>query len=106
MPALPAQARSWALEPRCVQDFRNVMGKFAAFALHLVLLDIALPFYNGYHWCSELRRMSQVPVIFLSSAADNMNVVMAMNDGGICPVRAWSVHAPHYGRYGDLGNGI
>ncbi len=106
MPSLPAQARSWALEPRCVQDFRNVMGEFAAFALHLVLLDIALPFYNGYHWCSELRRVSQVPVIFLSSASDNMNVVMAMNEGGICPVRAWRVHAPHYGRYGDLGNGI
>lgn len=79
--AIAAQARSWALEPRCVQDFRNVMGEFAAFAPHLVLLDIALPFYNGYHWCSELRRVSQVPVIFLSSAADNMNVVMAMNMG-------------------------
>ena len=48
----------------------------------LVLLDITLPFYNGYHWCQELRRVSNVPVVFLSSASDNMNIVMAMNMGG------------------------
>ena len=48
----------------------------------LVLLDISLPRYNGYHWCSEIRRASKVPVVFLSSAADNMNIVMAMNMGG------------------------
>jgi len=48
----------------------------------LVLLDIALPFYNGFHWCSEIRKFSKVPIIFISSASDNMNIVMAMNMGG------------------------
>ena len=56
--------------------------KFAAYGPHLVLLDITLPFYNGYHWCSEIRKISSVPVIFISSAADNMNIIMAMNMGG------------------------
>ena len=45
-------------------------------------MDITLPFYNGYHWCSEIRKLSKVPVMFLSSASDNMNIVMAMNMGG------------------------
>ena len=48
----------------------------------LFLLDISLPFYNGYHWCGEIRKLSKVPVIFISSASDNMNIVMAMNMGG------------------------
>jgi len=50
--------------------------------IDLVLLDIGLPFRNGYHWCAEIRKLSQVPIVFLSSASDNMNVVMAMNMGG------------------------
>ena len=58
------------------------MPEFVRAAPHLVLMDIKLPFYNGYHWCSELRKISKVPVIFLSSAADNMNIVMAVNMGG------------------------
>ena len=47
----------------------------------LILLDIMLPFFNGYHWCTEIRRLSRVPILFLSSASDNMNIVMAMNLG-------------------------
>ena len=57
------------------------MSEFADFDPHLVLLDISLPFYNGYHWCQEIRRVSKVPVIFISSASDNLNIVMAMNMG-------------------------
>lgn len=72
---------SWDMEVYCVRDFRAVIAEFAANAPHLVLLDISLPFCNGYHWCQELRRISSVPIVFLSSAADNMNMVMAMNMG-------------------------
>jgi len=79
---LSRQIASWDMEPRCVEDFHKVMQEFAAFAPQLVLLDIMLPFYNGYYWCSEIRRVSKVPIIFLSSASDNMNIVMAMNMGG------------------------
>lgn len=73
---------SWGFEARCASDFRNIMGEFAEYEPHMVLLDISLPFFNGYHWCEEIRRVSKVPVIFLSSAADNMNIIMAMSMGG------------------------
>ena len=75
------QIRSWGMEAVTVSDFQNVAGEFAACQPHLVLMDISLPFMNGYHWCSELRRVSRVPIIFLSSASDNMNIIMAMNMG-------------------------
>ena len=79
--AIAQRAAAWSLEVRCVQDFQRVTEEFAEFSPQLVLLDIMLPFYNGYHWCGELRRLSNVPIIFLSSASDNMNIVMAMNMG-------------------------
>lgn len=75
------QAESWEIETRIVKDFRNVLVAFEDFNPHLVLLDIILPFFNGYHWCAEIRKISKVPIIFISSASDNMNIVMAMNMG-------------------------
>lgn len=72
---------AWGMEVRCVQDFHAVMEEFRAFAPQLVLLDISLPFMGGYYWCRELRRESNVPIIFISSAADNMNIIMAVNMG-------------------------
>lgn len=80
--AVLTQLQAWEMEARAVQDFRNVLGEFAAFDPHLILMDISLPFFNGYHWCQEIRRVSKVPIIFISSAADNLNIVMAMNMGG------------------------
>lgn len=73
---------SWGYRVACAVDFEHILQEFTACAPQLVLLDISLPFYNGYHWCAEIRKVSSVPVVFLSSAADNMNVVMAMNMGG------------------------
>lgn len=80
--AVKTQAELWDLEARCVQNFRNVLEEFADFNPHLVLMDVALPCFNGYHWCSRIRQTSKVPIIFISSAADNMNIIMAMNMGG------------------------
>lgn len=76
------QIEMWDLEARCVENFRDVMSEFSEFNPQLVLLDISLPFYNGYYWCTEIRKFSKVPIIFVSSASDNMNIVMAMNMGG------------------------
>lgn len=72
----------WGYETACVEDFENILPFFISFDPQLVLLDIGLPFYNGYYWCGEIRKVSQVPVIFVSSMSDNMNIVMAMNMGG------------------------
>lgn len=79
---LKRHLENWGYAVECAQDLGNVMPEFVRAAPQLVLMDIKLPFYNGYHWCSELRKISKVPVIFLSSAADNMNIVMAVNMGG------------------------
>lgn len=80
--AVQQQISSWGLEAKCVEDFRNVLAEFSAYDPHLVLMDISLPFFNGYHWCSEIRKASKIPIVFLSSASDNMNLIMAINMGG------------------------
>lgn len=72
----------WGYDVHCVEDFCRVLEEFATFSPHLVLLDIGLPFYNGHYWCSRIREISQTPIIFVSSAGDNMNIVMAVNMGG------------------------
>ena len=80
--AMEKQIRSWGNECLCVRDFQNILPVFVEYDPHMVMMDIMLPFFNGYHWCSEIRRISNVPVVFISSASDNMNIVMAMNMGG------------------------
>lgn len=72
----------WGWEACCVEDFSKVLDTFASYNPHLVILDIALPACNGFYWCMEIRKISRVPVLFLSSASDNMNIVIAMNMGG------------------------
>ncbi|MBQ9535046.1 MAG: response regulator transcription factor [Clostridia bacterium] len=74
--------QKWGYETHCVTDFQNVAQCVLLAQPHLVLMDILLPYFNGFYWCAEVRRHSDVPVVFLSSASDNMNIVMAMNMGG------------------------
>ena len=80
--AVKKHVETWGYQAYATQNFQNVMEDFAREHPHLVILDITLPFYNGYHWCSEIRKVSKVPILFLSSAADNMNIIMAMQMGG------------------------
>ncbi|MDR2832364.1 MAG: response regulator transcription factor [Streptococcaceae bacterium] len=79
---LSSHLNTWGFETKTIDDFQKVMEIYTGFQPHLVLMDVLLPFYNGYHWVGEIRKVSKVPVIFLSSQNDNMNVVMAMNMGG------------------------
>lgn len=79
--AIKAQAEMWGMQAHLITNFRNVMAEFVETEPHIVLIDISLPFFNGYHWCSEIRKVSKVPIIFISSASDNMNMIMAMNMG-------------------------
>ena len=72
----------WGYQVRQCRDFEHVLEEFAAFDPQLVILDISLPFFNGYHWCRSIRQVSKVPILFLSSASDNMNIVMAVQMGG------------------------
>lgn len=79
---LAKHLKRWGYETDYVRDFKNVVERFIEFGPQLVILDIMLPLFNGFHWCQEIRKISKVPIIFLSSAGDNMNIVMAMNMGG------------------------
>lgn len=79
---LERQLTAWNYQVGLVQDFQDVLGDFRIFQPHLVLLDISLPYRNGYHWCEEIRKISKVPILFLSSASDNLNLIMAVNLGG------------------------
>lgn len=78
---ISVQIKNWGYETKIIENFEQVMREFVSFSPQLVLLDISLPFFNGYYWCEQIRRVSKVPIIFLSSAADNMNIVMAINMG-------------------------
>lgn len=80
--AMKKQIEAWGNEVLCAKDFQNVIPTFVEYDPHMVLVDIMLPYFNGYHWCTEIRKISNVPVVFISSASDNMNIVMAMNMGG------------------------
>ena len=72
----------WGYDVSYVTDFKNITEQVISFKPHLILLDIVLPYYDGFYWCGEIRKISRTPVMFISSAADNMNIVMAMNMGG------------------------
>ena len=71
----------WGYEVCRTEDFENVMEEFLHFQPHLVMMDISLPFFDGYHWCAEIRKISKVPVLFLSAAGENLNIVMALSMG-------------------------
>ncbi len=73
---------NWDFEVKQARDFKNITNEFNKCNAHIVLLDLILPFYDGFYWCKEIRKISNVPIVFLSSASDNMNIVMAVNMGG------------------------
>ena len=72
----------WGYEVVLVEDFMEVLSIFVKVEPHLVLMDISLPLFNGYHWCQEIRKVSKVPIMFLSSRDQAMDIVMAINMGG------------------------
>ena len=80
--SIEKEMNNWGFVAKKVTNFQDIIPEFVECKPQLVLLDITLPFFNGYHWCSEIRKLSKVPIVFISSASDNMNIVMAMNMGG------------------------
>lgn len=80
--SMSSHLEKWDFDTKCIEDFHGVLETFQGYAPDLVLMDVTLPCYNGFHWCSEIRKISNVPIIFVSSISDNMNIVMAINMGG------------------------
>ncbi|WP_262121479.1 response regulator transcription factor [Anaerococcus sp. Marseille-Q5996] len=79
--ALKKFLQNWSYEVHVADDFSSVYEKFLKVNPDLVLLDVSLPFFNGYYWCEQIRKSSNVPIIFISSADENLNKIMAMNMG-------------------------
>lgn len=71
----------WQLQTTITEDFEKVLEHFKATDPQLILMDVNLPYYNGYYWCTEIRKISQVPIIFISSVSDRMDMIMAMQMG-------------------------
>ena len=70
--SIEKELSNWGFISKCITDFQNIIPQFVEFDPQLILLDITLPFFNGYHWCSEIRKLSKVPIVFISSASDNL----------------------------------
>ena len=79
--AIQKHLETWNYEVYVIDDFEHVLEKYVQIQPELILLDISLPVYNGYHWCEQIRKISSVPIIFISSASENMNIVMAISMG-------------------------
>ena len=79
--SLKKHIETWGYDSKYTTDFKNVLDEFSSYKPHLVLLDVSLPYFNGYHWCEMIRKISKTPIIFISSFSDNMNIIMAINMG-------------------------
>ena len=79
--AIKLQAKTWNFNVKIIENFNDVLTEFSEFDPHIVLMDISLPFYDGYYWCKKIRDISKVPIIFISSATDKMNIIMTINMG-------------------------
>jgi len=79
---LKTSIEKWGFQVYCAEDFGEVFQEFSRIKPQLVIMDINLPEYDGFHWCSKIREISKVPVLFLSSRSTNMDIVMAVNMGG------------------------
>ena len=79
---LALSLRKWGFEVEVIDKFNNIVNEFIEKKPSLVLMDVNLPFYDGFYWCEKIREISKVPIIFLSSRDSNMDIIMGMNNGG------------------------
>ena len=79
--AITKRLREWEFDVYRAENYRDILSEFTVYSPHIVLLDISLPFFNGFYWCGEIRAKSKCPIMFISSAADDMNIVTAMTVG-------------------------
>lgn len=79
--AITRRLAEWEFDVCRAENYRDVLSEFYEYEPHIVLLDISLPFFNGFYWCGEIRKTSRCPIMFISSMSDNMNIVTAMTMG-------------------------
>lgn len=74
--------KKWGYQTTVARNFQNILSEFTLYHSHLVLLDINLPYYDGFYWCSQIRQISDVPIIYISSRSDDKDKIMGMAQGG------------------------
>ncbi|KYH34693.1 response regulator protein GraR [Clostridium tepidiprofundi DSM 19306] len=74
--------KKWGFDGLCIYDFNEVLNVFVRYEPHLILMDINLPHFDGFYWCTKIREISKVPILFISSRNTNMDIIMAINIGG------------------------
>ena len=75
------ELRQWGYETKAVRDFNDVANEIGRYNPNLVLMDITLPYYNGFYWTQKIRQNSNVPIIFISSHNNQVDMVSAMQFG-------------------------
>ncbi|KXB58226.1 response regulator transcription factor [Gemelliphila asaccharolytica] len=78
---LSDELRSWGYEARGIDNFNNIIQEYKKYKPNLILMDITLPYYNGFYFTKEIRKISNVPIIFISSHNDSIEIVQAMQFG-------------------------
>ncbi|WXR62475.1 response regulator transcription factor [Peptostreptococcaceae bacterium AGR-M142] len=74
--------KKWGYEIINIDEFDNIVETYVRTKPHLILMDINLPYFDGFYYCKKIRELSKVPIIFISSRDGNMDIVMAINMGG------------------------
>lgn len=72
----------WGYETKIAEHFEKILEEFLEASPALVLLDVNLPCYDGFYWCTQIRKVSQVPILYISSKGDDRDKIMAMAQGG------------------------
>ena len=74
--------KRWGYDAVMAEDLSDILPQYKSFDPHLTVMDVSLPYYNGLYWCQRIREQSGAPVMFLSSRAEGMDVIMGVNMGG------------------------
>lgn len=72
----------WGYDVCIAKMFNNILDEFLAVEPHVVLMDVNIPSFDGFHWCKKIRGNSGIPIIYISSRDSSMDVIMGMNNGG------------------------
>lgn len=74
--------RKWGYTATAIRKFDDIISVFIKDQPFLVLLDVNLPYFDGFYWCRKIREISDVPIIYISSRGDDSDKIMAIAQGG------------------------
>lgn len=72
----------WGYQAVKAGHFEDILKEFDSCRPHLILMDVNLPYYDGFYWCRKIRESSDIPIIYISSRDDDRDKIMAIAQGG------------------------